>query len=100
MTCYQSHLRRRRARGSTLAELVLSTVLVGVLMTASLTSAGQSLLSQRKVADRTIGRHLAQSLLAEVQTKAFVEPDGILLLGLDLGETLGLKTSYDDVDDF
>ena len=93
--------RQHSRRGSTLLELIVSTVLVGVLMTAALSSTGQSLLTQRKEADRVIAQHLAQSLLAEVQTKAFEEPDATLpLLGLDLGETLGLKTGYDDVDDF
>jgi len=95
---------RQKARdqsGSTLAELVVATALVGVLMTAALTSTGQSLVSQRKSADQAIGRHLAEALLAEIQTKAYTEPDAVLpLVGLDLGETLGLSGSYDDVDDF
>jgi hypothetical protein len=93
--------RQRGRRASSLAELVVTTVLVGVLMTAALSSTGQSLLSQRKCGDRVIGRYLSQSLLADIQAKTFKDPDAIVpLLGLDLGETLGLQSSYDDVDDY
>jgi hypothetical protein len=93
----RQHLRR----GSSLAELVVTTVLVGVLMTAALSSTGQSLLSQRKCGDRVIGRYLSQSLLADIQAKAFKDPDAIVpLLGVDMGETLGQPSSYDDVDDY
>ena len=90
-----------RRRGSTLVELAVSTVLVGVLMTAALTSTGQALLSQRKRVDRVLGRHLAHLPLADIQAKAYEDPDAILpLLGLDLGETLGLQSGFDDVDDY
>jgi hypothetical protein len=84
-----------------LAELVVSTLLVGVVMCAALSSTGQALFTQRKMADRVTGRYLAQALLAEILTTAYEEPGGGLsLLGIDLLETLGLKSTYDDVDDF
>lgn len=84
-----------------MVELVVATLLVGVLMSASLTAAGQSLLGQRKRSDRIIGQHLAHSLLQEVLDEEYEEPDGSLtLLGVDSLETVGLRSSYDDVDDY
>lgn len=45
---------------------------------------------------------LAESLLAEIMSVAYEEPDGSTTLGLDSGETNagGSRLSFDDVDDY
>ena len=94
------HTRAKR-RGSSLAELTIATMLVGILLSAALTSTGQSLLAQRKSADRVAGQQLASVLLAEVLAKPYGDPDGSLsVLGLDLLEVLTQESSFDDVDDY
>jgi MSHA pilin protein MshD len=92
---------KNRRRGNTLIELALSTVLVGVLITAALRATGQSLLAQVKMADRARGELLARSLLSEILQKAYLEPNSTNPpLGIDVSETAGLRPSYDDVDDY
>jgi len=88
-------------KGNSLIELTLATLLVGVLLSAALTATGQSLLAQRKTADRIAGQQLATTMLAEVLAKPYNDPGGSLsILGLDLLEILSQESSYDDVDDY
>ena len=90
-----------RRRGHSLVELAVSTMLVGVLMTAALQATGQSLLSQRLTADRAIAESLAQSLLTEIMEQSYADPaTPAAPLGLDSGETPSVRATYDDVDDF
>ena len=92
---------RTRRRGHSLVELAVSTMLVGVLMTAALQATGQSLLSQRLTADRAIAESLAPSLLTETMEQSYTDPaTPAAPLGLDSGETPGARATYDDVDDY
>ena len=93
--------RRSRRRAHSLVELAVSTMLVGVLMTAALQATAQSLLSQRLTADRAIAESLAQSLLTEVLQQSYADPaTSSAPLGLDSGETPSIRATYDDVDDY
>src|SRR5688572_14952205 len=93
--------RNRARRGTSLVELTVATILVGILMSAALTALGQSLLAQRKSADLVASRQLAESLLAEVLAKPYSDPGGgLAILGIDLLEVLSQESSYDDVDDY
>jgi MSHA pilin protein MshD len=84
-----------------LIEMAVATVLVGVLMVAALQSAGQSLVARRKTADRAWGHFLAQGLLNEIRGLPYCEPGTTEpAIGLDAGETAGVRTTYDDVDDY
>jgi MSHA pilin protein MshD len=88
-------------RGNTFVELTVATVVVAVLMLASLQALGQSLLAQAKLADRVHGDLLARSLLSEIVQKAYQEPGSTNPpIGLDASDTVGIRNTYDDVDDY
>lgn len=88
-------------RGNTFIELVVAAIIVAVLMVASLQAVGQSLLAQAKLADRVQGELLARALLSEIVHKAYQEPGATSPpLGLDASDTGGIRSTYDDADDY
>lgn len=93
--------RRRRQRALSMAEVVLSSAIVGVLLVAALrtvAAAGQDRMTMER---RLIARQLAQGLLAEIVPKAFADPaGGTTTLGLDAGEVASDRRTFDDVDDY
>ena len=84
-----------------MAEIVISTAIVGIMTVASLESVGMVYRTRKVNADRLTGPGLAQELLAEVLAMPYEDPQiaggGI---GLDAGESSGTRTTYDDVDDY
>jgi type II secretory pathway pseudopilin PulG len=84
-----------------MAEIVISTVIVGVMTVAALESVGMVFRTQRLSADRLAAHGLAQELLAEVLAMPYEDPQspggGI---GLDSGESSGTRSTFDDVDDY
>ncbi len=90
-----------RRNGFSSLEAVLSTALVGVLMIAALQTAGQSLLRQAATVDHSKSLWLASSLLSEIQSLSYSDPDDDShVLGPDALESASDKTTFDDVDDF
>src|SRR5665213_660004 len=88
----------RCTRGFTLLESTVSLVIVGVMLTAAMTVAGQAARTRLAQQDAMRGEGLARQLLSEIDTKLYQQPNAItLLLGPDLLET---RTTYNDVDDF
>jgi type II secretory pathway pseudopilin PulG len=92
---------RRQRGGNSLVELVVATLIVGVLLVAALQAVGQSLLSQARTADLVQSQALARTLLAEILDKSYQEPGSTNPpIGLDTGETAGNRNTYDDADDY
>lgn len=92
--------RQASRRGLGMAEAVLSTVLVAVLLTAALRTAGASAVSQAKSADRARSILMAQALMEEILVQPYKDPGASPVFGLEAGETLGQRATYDDVDDY
>lgn len=92
---------RRVARaGLALVEVVVSTLVVSVLLVASLQAVAGSRMRQWRTADRAIGMGLAEDLMNEILSQAYsdaVSP----VFGLEAGEAAAAgRTGYDDVDDY
>jgi len=96
------HPRRRPRRpGLSLVELSIATMLTGILMVAALQSAGQTMVAQRRTADRSLGHFLAQGLLNEIRGLPYCEPGTVEpSIGRDSGEAVGVRTAFDDIDDY
>ena len=86
-------------RGVSLAEVMISSMLVGVVLVGALNVTGSAVKTRRLNADRDDGPQLAVELLAEVMSKSYEEPDGPTgLLGLDSTEA-SPRENFDDIDD-
>ncbi len=93
--------RWRVSRGISLVECVVSTLLVGILMTTSLQSVGMSLRQQTSSRQSVIAAALANGLVSEIVAQSYMEP-GATSSGItrESGESGGSRASYDDVDDY
>ena len=87
-------------RGTSLAECLVATVIVAVLMIAALSSAGASLRMTQTIDDCGRAQRLAGDLANEILLKAYQEPDGSISLGIDPSESTGNRSLFDDVDDY
>lgn len=90
----------RECRAVSLAECLISVVLVGGLLATSLELVGRSVVAATKNADRARAALLAEALVAEIASMPYEDPDGAALLGMEPGETDSCRCGLDDVDDF
>jgi hypothetical protein len=82
-----------------LVEVVVSTLIVGVMTVAALNGLGAATRSSDSAGNRGIALGLADDLMAEVLATAYSDPDGSPVFGLETGETAP-RINFDDVDDF
>jgi MSHA pilin protein MshD len=87
-------------RGVSLMEVTLSTMIVGMLMVASLKSFGQVTSGRNESADDVRAKHLCRQLMAEIMSKAYEEPVNTPQFGREAGEPASYRTQWDDVDDY
>jgi type II secretory pathway pseudopilin PulG len=89
-------------RALTLAEAVVSMVIISVMLVAALNSVGASRTTQQKIADRSRGFLLAEDLMSEILRQDYEDADlapGSFGLGGDeVGD--GSRSLWDDVDDY
>jgi hypothetical protein len=84
-----------------MAEIVISTAIVGVMTVAALESTGMVYRTRRINADRLTGPGMAQELLAEVLAMPYEDPQNPGgAIGLDSGESSSVRSTFDDVDDY
>lgn len=92
---------QRGHRGFTLVEAAVSTVIVGVMLTAALATVAASRRTQHVIDARSRGQMLAQALMAEILSQHFEEPDEPApLFGREAGEGTDSRQDWDDVDDY
>lgn len=77
------------------ASIILAVIAVAAVRTSAGAAAAQTLSSQRATAIL-----LAESLLGEIERRAYIDPSNPTALGPDASESAGDKKSFDDVDDF
>lgn len=92
------NLRRRRGFGQ--LEVVVSTILVGVLMVSSLSSIAASRRSQTFESNKVRGLAIAKALLSEISQLPMRDPGCDCGYGLGSGESGATRSKYDDVDDY
>lgn len=90
----------RTERAFTLAETVISTLLVGGLLVVALNTVGDATLGRQKIGDRGRAQLLAQDLMAEILGQAYKEPVDPPTFGREPSESGGARVDYDDVDDY
>lgn len=89
-----------RPRAFSLAETLMSIVLVGGLLVVALNLVGDATVGQQKMGDRGRGQLLAQDLMAEILQQPYDEPVDAPVFGREPSESGGSRTDYDDVDDY
>jgi hypothetical protein len=92
-------------RGLSMIEAGACTLIVALLVTAALHTAGAAKVTQNRAAELVQAQTLAQALLTEVMQKPFLDPavadpSNPGPIGIETGETPTLKTTFDDVDDY
>ena len=83
----------------TLVEVVVSTLIVGVMTVAALNALGAATRSGMSARNRAIAQGMADQLMAETLAVAYSDPDGAADFGLESGEAAP-RINFDDVDDF
>jgi hypothetical protein len=90
-----------RRAGTSLAEVAVSTLIVGILLTASLSTALRVTQSRMAASDAAYASQLAHDLAAEIISRLYTDPtSGGTALGPETGEALGSRAGFDDVDDY
>ncbi len=96
----QKTVRSGRRRAFSMAETLMSVVLVGGLLVVALRTVGASVVWRQSAADVGIGELLAQDLMTEILIQRYEEPVDPVTFGRESGESGGDRSLYDDVDDY
>lgn len=92
---------RRSRRGFTLAETIVSAVLIGTLLVAAMRTFSSSLHSQRLMSERAKAAWLADALIGEIHPQSYMEPGASSSAVMrEDGESPNSRAAYDDVDDY
>jgi len=87
--------------GLSLVEVVMATMIVGVMLVASLDTVGAVYRTQKINATRLTGPGLAQELMGEILSMPYEDPEEPgNTIGRDSGESGGNRLDFDDVDDY
>jgi prepilin-type N-terminal cleavage/methylation domain-containing protein len=97
LLCRERSSRAGKSGAFTLVEVVISVVIVGLLLAASLQTVGLSRIMQYRVTERVRASEMARAMLAEITQQAYVDPGATPLFGPEPGET---RSMFDDVDDY
>ena len=90
-----------RARAFTLAEVAVSTVVLGIMLGAAIQTVAASRAGQVWNAERLRGLALASGLMSEVIDRSYRDPSAaVVLFGPELGEDQANRTTLNDVDDY
>ncbi|MHC5022365.1 MAG: prepilin-type N-terminal cleavage/methylation domain-containing protein [Planctomycetota bacterium] len=92
--------RGRTSRGFTLVEVVVATVIVGVMILAALTTLGATARSRQVQTNTGRGLSLARHLMSEILAQAYEDPDDAPVFGREGGESGSSRADWDDVDDY
>lgn len=99
-SAYGSRHVHRSRRGLSQAEVVVSTIIVGVLMVSSFSTIAASRRSQMSESNEVRGLAIAEALMAEIAQLPMREPSCDCGYGAEAGETGANRLSFDDVDDY
>jgi len=84
--------------GFSLIEVAVSSLLVGSVLVAALSTVGAVLRFRSTTSDTARGALLATDLLAEIQSQPYSDPNQTPVFGRESGETT--RSQFDDVDDY
>lgn len=91
--------------GFTLIEVIMIIVVVAIAIPALLIILGQEAKQSVNAELQVSATNVAQALMEEIKTKRWDEnspipPGAYSILGIDGGETAGIPSTYNDVDDY
>lgn len=92
--------RARRPRGFSFVETAVCVLVVGLLLVASMRVAAGANRAQAQAAEQVMGQYLAAGLMNEITALAYADPGGAPVFGREPAEVAGVKSGYNDVDDF
>ena len=92
--------RAHSRRGLSQVEVVVSTVIVGILMVASFSTIAASRRSQMSESNEVRGMAIAEALIAEITQLPMRETPCDCGYGPEAGETGANRVNFDDVDDY
>jgi hypothetical protein len=87
-------------RGVSLAEVVVSTLLVALVLVTSMHSVGGVIRTWQASAAQHDGFTLAADLMTEILQAWYIEPDDTPTFGRESGESGSDRTNWDDTDDY
>ncbi len=101
MSILNSKRQSKRRTGLGLVEVIVSSLVVGVMLVAALETLGAVLRTQKANSTRLVGPNLAMELMSEIMSQPYKDPQANgSTLGLDSGESTGNRVAFDDVDDY
>ncbi len=94
--------RAKRRGGLSLVEVVVSSLLVGLVMVASLRSTGAVFRTWSVAADQAVGQAIVQHLMSEVIQARYEDPEETPVFGHEPAEAQSPtnRNDFDDVDDY
>jgi MSHA pilin protein MshD len=92
--------RKTKRQGLTLVEVVVSTMIVAVLMVATLNALGAATSSGKTAGNRAVAIGLADDIMAEIFKAKYVDPGATPVFGLETGEGNTSRAAFNDVDDY
>jgi len=90
----------RRDRAFTLVEVILTVLIVGVGLVASMRALPVILEVSRASQQGLVAQQLATDLLAEISLLPFEDPDGETKFGPEGDESTDSRADFDDIDDY
>lgn len=96
----RSKLAMRQRGGIGMMEVIIATVIVGVLMVAALRALGAAVRANMFIANQAKALMLADELLSEIVQTNYNDPDADDRIGRELGENGASRSAFDDVDDY
>ncbi len=88
-------------QGTTLVEVAISSLIVGTMLVASLSTIGAVFRTQRITASRSLGPGLAHELMSEILAMPYEDPEAPSGgNSTETGETTMTRSDFDDVDDY
>ncbi|WP_166830994.1 type IV pilus modification PilV family protein [Thalassoroseus pseudoceratinae] len=89
-----------KRNGLSLVEVLISTLLVGVLLVSALKAVGAVLRHRDSLTDRSRALMLANGLLSEILEKGYADPTDADGFGCETDEDASDRQTFDDVDDY
>ena len=96
----RSNLALRRRAGIGMMEVLVATVIVGVLMVAALRALGAAVRANMFIANQAKALMLADELMMEIVQTDYNDADAEDRIGRELGESGATRAAFDDVDDY
>lgn len=97
---YRRPSKLKTAQAFTLVEVVLTILLVGVGLVASMRALPVILQVSQATRQHLVAQRLATELLAEIALLPHEDPDGNVKFGIEDDETGTTRADFDDIDDY